>query len=189
MHLAVRGGFRLLSELKPTPRVLRETVKRESPLVYFYGSSVRKPVLRELSANTSTAKRTVGMFPDKPRVSRKVAAGCWVLLSLRKYLTLLSNPLPSPSGEDSLGVRRERDSAVSAVPLPELFQLAFGGERTSRLAGQRCFPCPPATAGEPRGACSHKLPEKCEAMIWLQLPEELQRERARSRAPPPFWRP
>lgn len=138
VHLAVGGGFRLLLELKPTPRVLWETVKRESPLVYFYGNAVRKPVLRELFANTSTAERTVGMFSDKARVSRKVAAGCWVLLSLRKYLTLLSNPYLL-SAERTVSASAVSESRRRRLALPSLsrssfYLLAFVFERRASLA-------------------------------------------------------
>lgn len=147
------GRVRLLSELRPTPPVLRETVKGESPLVYLYGNAVRKPVLRELSANTSTAERTVGMFSDKPRAPPKVAAGCWVLLlSLRECFTLLSNPYLHSAERAVSACRCVRDSAGEthvAVPLPGALFLAFG-----RSSGPRRPvsppPPPPATGGEPR---------------------------------------
>lgn len=93
-------------------------MKRESPLVYFYGNAVRKPVLRELSANTSTAERTVGMFSDKPRVSRKVAAGCWVLL-----LSLLH--ISFSDGSSGKGSQSQDDVHVSHNNQLDLREIVF----------------------------------------------------------------
>lgn len=82
--------------------------------------------------------------------------------------------------------RRQRDAppTLSSELLTRVREKASLSAAPTKTAPPTPSLPPPGDRRRAAGCCLRKLPEKCGAMIWLQLPEELKRKRGCARFTP-----